>query len=62
MKNLLSDYDYIEKVKITYKNLVKLLDFLNKIYYKEISNQRFSYILYINIFILHNGLTKFKSY
>ena len=62
MKNLLSDYDYIEKVKITYKNLVELLDFLNKIYYKEISNQRFSYILYINIFILHNGLTKFKSY
>ena len=24
MKNLLSDYDYIEKVRITYNNLIKL--------------------------------------
>ena len=62
MKELFSNIEYNEKVKDVYKNLMQLLDFVDKIYIKEISNQRISYIIYINIFLIHDGLSKFKSY
>ena len=38
-----------------------MLNLLNNIFQKEISNQRYSNILYINIFIIYHALDKFKK-
>ena len=50
-----------DKIKRIYNNLIKLLKFFNNIFQKEISNQRYSNILYINIFIIYHALDKLKK-
>ena len=44
-----------------YNNIIKLLQLFNNIYLNEISNKRYSNVLYINIFGLHLILNKFKN-
>ena len=50
-----------DKIKKIYNNLIKLKKFFNNIFLKEISNQRYSNILYINIFIIYHALDKLKK-
>ena len=61
IEKLISENDYINEDKKVYNILIKLLSFVNDIFYKETSNQRFSNIIYINIVILHDALNKFKK-
>ena len=51
---------YKERIKIIYKNFIKFLEFSKKIFYNEISNNRFSNIIYINLFIIYHALEKLK--
>ena len=44
-----------------YNNIIKLLKLFHNIYLKEISNKRFSNVLYINLLGIHRVFNKFKN-
>ena len=56
---LLSEYNCFQKRPL-YNNLFKLYEFLNNITLKELLNQRYSTILYLNLFMINSTLYKFK--
>ena len=51
---------YKEKIKIIYMNFMGFLEFLKKIFYNEMLNNRFSNIIYINLFLIYHALEKLK--
>lgn len=61
IEKLISENHYINEVKYVYYILIKLLRFVNDIFCKETSNQRFSGVLCVNVVVLHDALNKFKK-
>jgi hypothetical protein len=59
---IISKNENINKGKTTkiYNNLIKMVDFCENLYSKELLNQRYSNILFVNIFKIYHSLNKFK--
>lgn len=60
IEKLISEFNHNE-MKPKYQYLIKIYDFLKQIFFYEISNQRFSTILYLNIYFANSAIYKFKK-